>query len=582
MSNYYLENIRNFDKDELTHSSESSEVDDDNGYGCVGLKNLGNTCYMNSVIQCLSNIPEFRKYLTSVEFIRDSIKNNKLDDEREIIFGLQKRLSFQLRKVLSCFWKSGNAIFKFRQPSGLRKVFCAKIDQFRNGYQHDSQEALMCMLDTMHEETCDKMILKHETSHVFKLFAEQDKKDCIDYNLIQKHPEEYDYYLSWQFFNTHYSKKYSEILRIFGGSVQSELICPITGKSSVKIDPQFFFTLAIPSAEQIAEAKKEEDETCEDTDDDQGYDPEEEEEEEDDDDSIIHQYGLESDDESELSEIELDQHADHTDQWGNYDIFMRQKIKKVSGHLIKPQDAFYNNDQIIWAKINRQKRARILERAKKIPDSEVSTNINYQFGNTLFKSRSHDDIPTVGYANDSPKNLINRHLAKMEKEKRNLSIYDCFDHFISSEKLDEDNQWYSPFAKKHVSAKKKIMIWDAPEILIVHFNRFEKINSEFLRHGNNFQADKIEDVIDFPFYDLDISKYVSERNRNKSYKYDLFAINNHISFGVKSKDSGHYYSFCKNSETGKWHIFNDTQVKEVDEKELELDNAYMLFYKRKE
>lgn len=39
--------------------------------GLVGLENLGNTCYMNSGLQCLSNIKELTCYFLSCDFIKD-------------------------------------------------------------------------------------------------------------------------------------------------------------------------------------------------------------------------------------------------------------------------------------------------------------------------------------------------------------------------------------------------------------------------------------------------------------------------------------------------------------------------------
>lgn len=35
------------------------------GPGLTGMENLGNSCYMNSVVQCLFNLPEFREYYCS-------------------------------------------------------------------------------------------------------------------------------------------------------------------------------------------------------------------------------------------------------------------------------------------------------------------------------------------------------------------------------------------------------------------------------------------------------------------------------------------------------------------------------------
>lgn len=49
--------------------------------GLVGLRNLGNTCYMNSGIQCLSNTRELTEYFMSNRFLSEINSTNPLSSK---------------------------------------------------------------------------------------------------------------------------------------------------------------------------------------------------------------------------------------------------------------------------------------------------------------------------------------------------------------------------------------------------------------------------------------------------------------------------------------------------------------------
>lgn len=148
--------------------------------------------------------------------------------------------------------------------------------------------------------------------------------------------------------------------------------------------------------------------------------------------------------------------------------------------------------------------------------------------------------------------------------KNDISIYDCLDLFCNATILDGDNKYKIEKTNKYVKAEKSITFWSLPKILIICLKRFD----------NNFR--KINNTIDFPINNLDLTKYCIGYDKKNSI-YDLYAISNH-SGGL---GGGHYYSYCKNAKTNKWYTFNDSHVSEMSENSLVKNTAYVLFYKKK-
>lgn len=150
-------------------------------------------------------------------------------------------------------------------------------------------------------------------------------------------------------------------------------------------------------------------------------------------------------------------------------------------------------------------------------------------------------------------------------ELENVSIYDCFNHFISQEILDGENKYYWEDKNESLISTKNLRIWNCPKILIIVLKRFVNQNGKLLKN-NKF--------INFPINNLNLVKYCDGYDKFNSI-YNLYSICNHSG----SKNFGHYYSYCKNNN-GKWYEYNDNRVSEIQESKIITNNAYCLFYKK--
>ena len=112
-----------------------------NKQGLVGLNNLGNTCYMNTGLQCLSNCELLTKYFLN-DYYKEFINNdNPIGSKGEIVE--------KYSELIHHLWYGNNVCVS---PIQFKSAFGKFYNAF-NGYnQQDSQEFISYLLDILHED----------------------------------------------------------------------------------------------------------------------------------------------------------------------------------------------------------------------------------------------------------------------------------------------------------------------------------------------------------------------------------------------------------------------------------------------
>uniref|UniRef100_A0A673WWS0 ubiquitinyl hydrolase 1 n=1 Tax=Salmo trutta TaxID=8032 RepID=A0A673WWS0_SALTR len=132
--------------------------------GVAGLKNHGNTCFMNAILQCLSNTELFAEYLALEQYRGEdschstndkSTESNKPNSANGVCIqrkGHQQEsgeVTEQLSGLVRALWT-----FEYnpQHSQDFKNVVSKSALQFRGNAQHDAQEFLLWLLDRVHED----------------------------------------------------------------------------------------------------------------------------------------------------------------------------------------------------------------------------------------------------------------------------------------------------------------------------------------------------------------------------------------------------------------------------------------------
>ncbi|WVF68021.1 hypothetical protein IAT40_002783 [Kwoniella sp. CBS 6097] len=190
--------------------------------GLTGLKNLGNTCYMNSTIQCLSATFPFTSFFLDGSFKRAINVYNPL--------GTKGNLANAFAELLKALWKED---YTFLSPVTFRKSIITFAAQFSGTDQHDSQEFLSFVLDGLHE---DLNRVKHKPPPV-EMTPEREAA-------LETLPPEVASEKEWQIYRM---RNDSFIVDLFQGQYRNRLECLTCHKTSTTYDAFMYMSLPVPA-----------------------------------------------------------------------------------------------------------------------------------------------------------------------------------------------------------------------------------------------------------------------------------------------------------------------------------------------
>ncbi|NXL64371.1 UBP4 hydrolase, partial [Chordeiles acutipennis] len=183
--------------------------------GLCGLSNLGNTCFMNSALQCLSNTPPLTEYFLEDKYEAEINQNNPL--------GMRGEIAEAYAELIKQMWSG-------RQSHVAPRMFKTQVGRFApqfSGYQQqDSQELLAFLLDGLHED-----------------LNRVKKKPYLELKDANGRPDSEVAKEAWE---NHRLRNDSIIVDIFHGLFKSTLVCPKCSKVSVTFDPFCYLTLPLP------------------------------------------------------------------------------------------------------------------------------------------------------------------------------------------------------------------------------------------------------------------------------------------------------------------------------------------------
>ena len=190
--------------------------------GTVGLGNLGNTCYMNSALQCVRSVEELTVYFLEDKYKKELNPSNPLSHNGDVAKTYARLL---------------HEMYDPKQVSSFTpRIFKNTVGKYGpsfSGYQQqDSQEFLLFLLDGLQED----LNRIHQKPYIEK--PDSTDEMVNDPVALREMADK-----CWEIYK---KRNDSVITDLFAGMYKSTVVCPVCNKVSIIFDPFNNLTLQLP------------------------------------------------------------------------------------------------------------------------------------------------------------------------------------------------------------------------------------------------------------------------------------------------------------------------------------------------